>query len=281
LASQNLDQRVAEVVCDVVACGSYRASAAELPALRKSPGNLGDEPIPNGLLRHSDEQTVVGLAAVLSVVRQSGLDPSSFGRWSVLAAPRFLGRTKFEASFARYQAEGAWGVSPYLIPGLSLHSPSGTISQVLHAQGANLGIGGTPGGEREALLIAGTWLEAGWTEGVWLVLTGRDPEDAGEVAFPDTGDYRALALALVRSRRESEGLKIRIRPEAITLETSGADQGVRAELLDWLKPTEASIVGGGMIWRTDDGHDHNPSRKAYPSPNILRNDRLTSERDLI
>jgi hypothetical protein len=263
LFSQKLNQQTAEVSCDVVAWGSYRASAADLPDLRKSPGTLGDEPMPNGLLRHVDEQTVVGVAAVLKAVRESGLEPSSFVRWSVLAAPRFLGRAKFEASFPQYQAEGAWGVSPHLVPGHSLHSPSGTISQVLHAHGANLGIGGTPGGEREAFLVAATWLQADWADGVWLVLTSRDPKATGEVAVSEPGDYRSLALALVGSRPDHTGLRLQIGPQSITLETSSNDQAARAELLDWIKPVGDSSVRAGTTWRADVGHDSGPARPPH------------------
>jgi hypothetical protein len=274
LSFQNPDQRITEVSCDVVAWGSYRASAADLPALRKSPGTLGDESMPNGLLRHVDEQTVVGVAAVLKAARESGLEPSSFARWSVLAAPRFLGRAKFETTFPQYQAEGAWGVSPHLVPGHSLHSPSGTISQVLHAHGANLGIGGTPGGEREAFLVAATWLQADWADGVWLVFTSRDPEAIGEVAVSEPGDYRSLALALVGSRPGHSGMKLRIGPESITLETSLDDQAARSELLDWIKPVGDSIGRVGTTWRADIGHDSGPARH----PHLAR---ITRTRELI
>jgi hypothetical protein len=251
LSSRNLDQPIDVVSCDVVAWASVRASAADLPGLRKAPGTLGDQPMANGLLRHVDEQTVVAVAAVLQAVRDSGLEPSSFDRWSVLAAPRFLGRAKFEASFPEYRDEGAWSVSPHLIPGHSLHSPSGTISQALHAHGANLGIGGTPGGEREAFLVAATWLEAGWSEGVWIILTSRDPEATGEVAVSEPGDYRALAFALVGSRPELTGPKLRIGPNVLTLE---GDSTFKGELLDWIEPTEQAMVDGDKTWRADPGH---------------------------
>ncbi len=205
----------------------------------------------NGLLRHVDEQTVAGVAAVLKAVRDSGLDPSGFERWSVLAAPRFLGRARFEASFPLYRDEGAWSVSPHLIPGHSLHSPSGTISQVLHAHGPNLGIGGTPGGELEALLVAATWLEAGWAEGVWVVLSSRDPEDKGAIAISEPGDYRALALALVGSRPEFAGPKLRISPNSLTLE---AEPELEQELLGWIKSAQTLTAEGEKTWRADTGH---------------------------
>jgi hypothetical protein len=282
LSSPNLDQPNGGVSCDVVAWGVCLASAADLPSLRKSPGTLGFEPLPNGLLRHVDEQTVVGVAAVLRAVGESGLDPSSFGRWSVLAAPRFLGRAKFEASFSQYLVEEAWGVSPHLVPGHSLHSPSGTISQVLHAHGPNLGIGGTAGGEREAFLVAATWLDAGWADGVWMVLTSRDPAPTGEAVVSEPGSYRALALALVPagSRPESDVPRLHIGPRTIDLESSSVDRSARTELLDWLKPA-GGPVGSGTIWRADAGHAPGPSRHAHSSPARLRSDRATRIRESI
>ena len=232
-------------------------------------------------LRHVDEQTVVGVATVLKAVRDSGLEPSGFARWSVLAAPRFLGRAKFEATFPQYVAEGAWGVSPHLVPGHSLHSPSGTISQVLHAHGPNLGIGGTPGGERQAFLVAATWLEAGWTDGIWIVLTSRDPVATGDVAVSEPGDYQALALALVGSRPEFEGPKLQIQPSEITLETSDADHLVRAELLQWLQPTADPIIASGPTWRADVGHGSGLAKRAHISPTLPRSDRKSRNRELI
>jgi hypothetical protein len=275
LSPENTDRRIAEISCDVIAWGSHRSSAADLPALRKSPGTLGVEPLPNGLLRHVDEQTVVAVAAVLEAIRASGMGPSGFGRWSVLAAPRFLGRAKFEKAFPQYREEGGWGVSPHLVPGHSLHSPSGTISQVLHAHGPNLGIGGTPGGERQALLVAATWLDAGWSEGVWLVVTSRDPEATGEVAISEPGDYRASTLALVASRPGSEGPRLLIGPDAIALQASPDDRPGLAEILDGLGLAEDSVVGRKTPWRADAGHDAVPASHAPSSPAILRRGRDT------
>ncbi len=267
-----LDQRTGLISCDIVGWASCRVTATELPGLRKAPGTLGGQPMANGLLRHVDEQTVVAVAAVLKAVEESGLDPAGFERWSVLAAPRFLGRAKFESSFPQYRDEGAWGVSPHLVPGHSLHSPSGTISQVLHAHGANLGIGGTPGGEREAFLIAATWLEAGWAEGVWIVLTSRDPEATGAVAVAEPGDYRALALAVVGSRSSYEGPRLEISPQALTIDTSEADSSVKAELLGWLRPAGTWIVDGEKTWRADPAH---------PSSSVPRIDQTSRTRERI
>jgi hypothetical protein len=236
--------------------------------------------MPNGLLRHVDEQTVAGVAAVLKSVAEWGRKPSSFGRWSVLAAPRFLGRAKFEKSFPEYRDEGGWGVSPHLIPGHSLHSPSGTISQVLHAQGPNLGIGGTPGGEREALLVASTWIDAGWAEGVWIVLTSRDPLPTGTTAISEPGDYRGFALALVGSRPEFDGPRLQIGPQAITLETSDTDRLALAEFVDWLEPIQNPIAEGATQWRAEVGHGSDPSRHVHNAPAHPRSGRIIGNREL-
>src|SRR5262249_50077268 len=61
-------RRAVAVGCDVVAHAAVRATAEELSALRRSPGTLGGVAPPASLLRHADEQTVVGLAAVLRAV---------------------------------------------------------------------------------------------------------------------------------------------------------------------------------------------------------------------
>jgi hypothetical protein len=170
ISTQTLDgRRLAPVEVALIARGAFRASLEDFPTLRKAPDPSGQVAVHPSLLRHADEQTVVGLAAVFRAVLEGGLDLAGFGDWSVLAAPRYHGRAAFERAFPTFQREGAWGVSPHLIPAHSLHSPSGTISQALKAQGANLGVGGTPGGEREALLFASTLLRVGGIAGVWVV----------------------------------------------------------------------------------------------------------------
>ena len=236
------------VECDVVAQATFFASQGEIPALRKAPGLLGDAAMSPGLLRHSDEQTVVGLAALLRAVQDQGLDPGGFGEWAVLAAPRFLGREAFEKAFPLYQNEGAWGVSPHLIPAHSLHSPSGTFSQVLKAHGPNLGIGGTPGGEVEALLLAATLLAEGMIPGVWVILSGQDPAVVdGPPAF------EALALALTAtSPNQPERPRLRIEPGAVRL-LGGPDEA-RSAVAHWLDP--------GTL-RADPGHDRHPIFRPY------------------
>src|SRR5262249_47987113 len=104
------------------------------------------------------------------------------------------------------------GVSPHLIPHYALHSASGMISQVLKIRGPNLGAGGGPGGEAEALLAAATLLAEGRLPGVWVVLSGWTPElIPGRGAPPPPAAVgQALALALVEPRPAWRGPRLRI-----------------------------------------------------------------------
>src|SRR5262249_3067255 len=147
-------------------------------------------------------QTVAGLAAVLAAARGPGLGGVCFRDWAVLAAPHFFGRSCMAASLERYRAEGAWGVSPHIIPHRSLHSLSGTVSQALQIQGPNFGVGGGGGGTAEALLAAAALLAHGRAPGAWVVVTAVQPD----LALTAEGGYApgsvcvGLALALAPAR---------------------------------------------------------------------------------
>ena len=257
----------------MVAYAVHRATAAEIPALRKAPGSLGDSAIAPSLLRHADEQTVVGLAAILRAVARGGLEPGDFAAWAVLAAPRFLGRAMFEAAFPQFLAEGAWGVSPHLVPAHSLHSPSGAFSQALKAHGPNLGVGGTPGGEREAMLAAATLLDSGSVAGIWVVVSGRSGGRDGAVAIETPGDYEALALALVPAKADHGGPRLLVSPDALQLDPKAGSEADRATIAGWL----GADPGGSR--RVDGGHAAGstiPAPHFRPAParaGIARGDR--------
>jgi hypothetical protein len=233
--SRALDRAVAS---DVVALASVRVSAAELSRLRKSPGKLGGTPLPPSRLKHTDDQTVVGLVAVLRAIETGGLDPAGFGDWGVMAASRFLGRTMFNGVFPAFLVEGAWGVSPNLVANHSLHSVSGMVSLVLKAHGPNLGVGGGPGGEIEAFLSAATLLDGGSVPGVWVVLTGaHDPANPADP--PD--EYEALALALATPREGWAGYKLSVRPGNVMVEAPAGQSG------------EDMFRDGSTLWRIERG----------------------------
>ncbi len=266
----------------MIARAAFRATAAEIPGLRKAPGRFAGAAASPTVLRHADEQTVVGLVALLRAAAGLADEPGAFADWSVLAAPRFLGRAMFQVAFGQFVAEGAWGVSPHLVPAHSLHSPSGTFSQVLKAHGPNLGIGGTPGGEREALLAAATWLDMGIAPGVWLVASGRSDCGNGAVALASPGDYEAVALALTLAPPTLGGRRPRllIEPGALRLDPSAGTEADRAEVSAWLGLADP-MDDPGPSWRADAGHvagsDH-PPHHLRPGP--IRVERpTTAERD--
>jgi hypothetical protein len=248
------------VECDLIAWASVCAKVPEIPSLRKSPGKLGESAIAPGLLKHADEQTVVGLAAVLRAVSEGGLDPAGFCDWAVLAAPRFLGRAAFLRSFPQYQSEGAWGVSPHLIPAHSLHSPSGTISQVLKAHGTNLGVGGTPGSENEAMLLAGSMLASGTLPGVWIVLTGHQDRSDDEAG---SGEYEAVALALAIHCQDHPGPSLRIAPDSVTL--TAASDHVEGLLTPWFASAHLRFDRGHNGQSIRPAPHFRPKRSATPN----------------
>jgi hypothetical protein len=179
-----------------------RARLDSLAELRRHPGPHGGEPLPASFLKHADEQTVAGLCAVYQAIDKGGLQETCFRDWGVAAAPRFLGRPAMAAALQRFAVEGAWGVSPHLIPHRSLHSLSGTVSQALKIHGPNFGVGGGPGATTEALLAATALLIGKQLPGVWVVLTCLDsdlPPDK-EGRMPPEAQVVGLALALTPIR---------------------------------------------------------------------------------
>jgi hypothetical protein len=168
------------ICCAVAARAALLLGAEELPSLRRAVSPLTGAPLPAALLKHSDEQTVAAVAAVFRAIEADSLDPRSLAEWGVLAAPRFLGRAAMGGVLHRFREEGAWGVSPHLIPHRSLHSVSGTVSLALRMHGPNFGAGGGPGAESEAFAVVAGLLGAGDMHGLWVVLTGYEPELAPE-----------------------------------------------------------------------------------------------------
>jgi hypothetical protein len=188
--------------CRVAAWASCRIAAADLPQLRQQPPIFLGSTLPAAFLKHADEQTVVGLTAVARAIQDFELENTDFSHWGVIAAPRFLGRAALAVALTRYAAEGAWGISPHLIPHRSLHALSGTVSQALKIHGPNYGVGGGADGAAEALMTAGALLASEELPGLWTVLTGFDPElipgDPNQAeATPSESDGIAVALALV------------------------------------------------------------------------------------
>jgi hypothetical protein len=206
------------VRCDVIAHAAFRAPLASIADLRRQPGPPGRSVLPATFLKNADEQTVAGLSVILHAIAACGLQNTSFTDWGVLAAPRFLARSTMVVSLQRFMTEGAWGVSPHVIPHRSLHSLSGTISNALKMNGPNFGVGGGQAGATEVLLAALSMLERLHLPGLWVVWTALEPEgelDMAGRADPAT-ECRALAVALAPTSPD---------PKAITLQLEGSHSG--------------------------------------------------------
>jgi hypothetical protein len=202
------------VHADVAAYGCVQATPDQFPALRQKPGPGIGQSLPNNFLKHADEQTVAALAAVLQAIEQFMMSETCFDGWGVVAAPFFLGRATLVQALQRYAAEGAWGLSPHFIPHRSQHAISGTISQALKIHGPNFGTGGGPGAAAEALLAGAVLLEGSRLPGVWVVLSGWDPEYVPDPEGRPTCETtcQAVALALVAPRPGCSGTKLSVLP---------------------------------------------------------------------
>jgi hypothetical protein len=186
------------VTCDVAAHARLRVPWPGVADLRRQPVPLPDGGPAAALVKHADEQTTVALAALAHAVRDHGLDGTDFSAWGVLAGPRYPGRAALVPALARFRAEGAWGMSPHLIPHRSLHSPSGTVSHALKTHGPNFGVAGSPGSASELLLNAAALLASGQVPALWVLLSRVEPEgelDAGgNYLAPAHVEAAALAL---------------------------------------------------------------------------------------
>lgn len=185
-----------------------------VPELRRKPAPWCDPPLPLSALKQADEQSVAAISAVHHALHHYGLDAAAFRDWGVLAAPYYMGRTAVAGGVHRYQSEGAWGASPHLPAHRSLHSPSGTISQLFKFRGPNIGVCGGPGCATEVLAAAAALLDRKRVPGLWVILTAIDPDlppvDRAGAHAPGT-HCAALALALTPPRpATTSGIRLRV-----------------------------------------------------------------------
>lgn len=136
-----------------------------------------------GVLKQTDEQNLPALLALKQALHESGLTADQCSRWGLVAVPRMPCRRRVAESYAKFREQGAWSVSPHLVPNTSLHSASGLFSQALRLHGPNIGAGGMPGSESDGVWAALSLLEGERLPGVWLILTGWECEslDATDV----------------------------------------------------------------------------------------------------
>jgi hypothetical protein len=200
----------------VGAFGVVQAAPDVLAGLRRNPAPGQVCCPPANLLKYADDQAVAAVAAVFTAIHDYQLQDRSFTDWSVVAAPRYLGRTTTTAALNRFRRQGAPGVSPLIIPYLSQHGISGTISLALRVHGPNVGAGGGLGSVGEALLTALTVQAEHRPPGVWVVVTEWDPEPIADEKGRNRLDSvcHAVALALVPDGIGPCGLRLRLLPAA-------------------------------------------------------------------
>ena len=116
-------------------------------------------------------------------------------------------------------------------------------------------MGGTPGGDGEALLAAATLLDSGVVPGVWVVFTGPVDLATGREGVEPPSAYEALAIALIAERAAPGGNRPRlaIRPGSLRIDGSAGSPADRAELARWSGAIERAIP------RVDPGHEPEPS----------------------
>ena len=149
---------------------------------------------------------------ILAAMEQAEWRERSFADWGVVAAPNLFGRVNIAFSIQRFGEEGAWGISPQLIPHQSLHGMSGTISQGLKIHGPNFGVCGAASSELDAFLITAAMLADGRLPGLWVVLTGYESEwiPAADGRPTPAPLCRAVALALTPADSLAAGLHLAI-----------------------------------------------------------------------
>lgn len=206
--------------CRIAAYGVADLGEDECAAIRKSPEAHVSMPLAPSVARHCDEQTLATLFAVGEAMRRRGLTPADCSAWGIVCSSRYLGRSFFSQSLAKFDREGPWTTSIQVVPHRSLHSPSSTLSLALGCHGPNLGVGGGGDGEGQALLSAVSLLESFQLPGLWLVLAGWSPE----LSIGDEGRPRhearchAIALALQAASAVEAGQRLRIVPDADAFE---------------------------------------------------------------
>jgi len=200
-------------------------------------------------LKHSEDQTVLALHAVLTTIADAGWQHQSFVDWGVVAAPNFFGRISIARTAERFQTEGAWGISPHLIPHQSLHAVSGTISQALQIHGPNFGVGGGPNSGADAFLLAATLLADGGPPGLWLILSGYEAELVPvPVNATPAPHCHGVALALTAAGENTDGRFLSIHHARPSVSPSALYPDFH------LASFAEDLTSGAGHWRLSDSH---------------------------
>jgi hypothetical protein len=158
--------------CRVVAAGRAMLRVEDLPAVRGSLASM----LSGSVLKQCDEQTLAALVAM----QAAKADTISTAEWGIVACPINPGRRRLFEILQKFGRDGAWSVTPHFIPHSLLHSQTGLVGQAFGLHGPSAGVGGVPGSENEAALVAGAFLAGGDLPGVWLIKTKWTNDDLSD-----------------------------------------------------------------------------------------------------
>ena len=211
----------AAAACAVASHAMVETRLSAIDALRTGGWPATAPALAPRFLRHSDEQTVVGMHAVLAAIAQYPEPRPSFDLHGVIAASCQAGRISAAQTLVQAAAIGGTAVSTRIVPECSLHSPAGAVSVGLGMHGPNIGVGGGPDALAEGLFTAISWLRptaAGRMrcDGVWLIVSGWDEEPVLDAAGKPVTDpiCRAVALSLVPPRPGQLALEMHLESAA-------------------------------------------------------------------
>jgi len=210
--------------CTLVAVQSLAISTAESGSLRGRVSGQFGTTLSVGVIKQLEDQQAMALLTLKQAIDSAGLTPEELDRWGLVACSRTPGRKRIGDSLVKFRDAGAWSMSPHIIPYCSLHSLPGLLSQGLRLHGPNIGSGGLPGSECEAIWAALALLFGDRLPGVWLVFSGSNQNICQAVAL---GIQRATLGAVqpgLRFRFGAMGMT------ALTLETlsTAISQGANA-----------------------------------------------------
>jgi hypothetical protein len=236
--------------------GHARCTAAEIAGLRKTIPRWAAADTQAHFFKYSDEQAILAVRALDSLIEGHGIDPKELADCVVIAAPQFLGRLQGANAFARFLHGGAQGISPHMIPQHSLHSVSGAISVLIGCKGANLGVGGGPHALDDALLTAATLLESGDAANCLLVGTAWDPEPLPNREGQCTNEpiCHAFAFALQPANQAAVSGTIRLQLHDSSI-PSAEDQSSATvtRIVDEMTSAEKLMLPRRLQWRMNWG----------------------------
>ena len=230
-------------VCSIASHATVTATLAEIAKLREAASPAGVPPLPPRFLRNADEQTVVGVRAVLEAMARYPEPRPSFEAFGVIASSCLAGRIASARTLVQMAVGGTVHVSPHIVPQCSLHAMASAVSVALLMHGPNIGVGGGPEALDEGLLTAMSFLDEPGVPGYWLIFSEWVEEPAlderGEAPLEST--CRGVALAITPDAAGPLRLVMRS-PSAEVPQASPLGTGSLASL--------AAALEGATEWST-------------------------------